>query len=392
MPSLWESSVSAGDGIPHPAYDEARPDGRLMHATETTPPQRGLRIVVADDTPEIRALLSMLLRRAGHHIVAEAGDGEQAVARVDEFHPDAIVLDLSMPVLDGLQAIPLIRTSSPDTKIVVMSGFLRRDLAEETKGLGAVAYVEKGTRPDDLLRAIEDACLGERARIEPAARAPNAEPALGDVLSVMTHELANSVAVVAGLAETLRKRDRLSEDDIERCLDGIIRGSDQLRALVQTFSDVRCVLGSTMVLDLERTDVASVIEGLGSAQAFLSRDATPRALIDGDIPRLRRTLDDLIAISTRHADIASPMEITMEIEQGTVAIAVADRGPTIPADARETLFDNLTRLDGRGPGDGLRLFVARGVARAHGGDLAYEDDDAGARFVLRLPLVSPRGG
>lgn len=110
-----------------------------------------IRVALADDTEDIRRLLRMALElEGGFEIVGEAGDGEAAVRLVDRERPDAIVLDLAMPVMDGLQAIPLIREGSPLTRIVVLSGFNTAQMASETRALGADAYLEKGTAFHDV--------------------------------------------------------------------------------------------------------------------------------------------------------------------------------------------------------------------------------------------------
>jgi DNA-binding NarL/FixJ family response regulator len=104
-----------------------------------------LRIVLADDTKEYRDLLRIILEQDGRfEIVGQAANGEDAVAAVRAERPDAIVLDLAMPVMDGLQAIPLLREHAPETAIVVLSGFARGQLDLEALSLGASAYVEKG--------------------------------------------------------------------------------------------------------------------------------------------------------------------------------------------------------------------------------------------------------
>ena len=104
-----------------------------------------VRVVLADDTAEYRLLLRIILEQDGRfEVVGEAADGAEAVRVTTAEQPDVLVLDLAMPVLDGLQAIPQVRAASPATAIVVLSGFARGQLDRAALARGARAYVEKG--------------------------------------------------------------------------------------------------------------------------------------------------------------------------------------------------------------------------------------------------------
>ena len=108
-------------------------------------------VVLVDDTIEIRRLLRMTLEFDGRFkVLDEAGDGVAAVKAASEQQPDAVVLDLAMPVMDGLQAIPQILRESPETKILVLSGFDAGQMSNEAIKRGAHAYVEKGGDLDEL--------------------------------------------------------------------------------------------------------------------------------------------------------------------------------------------------------------------------------------------------
>lgn len=120
-----------------------------------------IRVLIADDTPEIRKLIRVNLElQGGFRIVGEAGDGAEAVALARAEQPDAIVLDLAMPVLDGLQAIPEIRRFSPRTKIAVLSGFHGRTLARKALACGAHRYLEKGMAFAEVASALQELCGG----------------------------------------------------------------------------------------------------------------------------------------------------------------------------------------------------------------------------------------
>ena len=106
---------------------------------------RPCRVVIADDVEDLRLLLRIALdAEGGFDVVGEAGDGAEAVAQVREHEPDLVVLDLSMPNLDGLEALSLIRAGTPGAQVVVVSGFAAERMAPAALAAGAIAYLEKG--------------------------------------------------------------------------------------------------------------------------------------------------------------------------------------------------------------------------------------------------------
>jgi DNA-binding NarL/FixJ family response regulator len=125
--------------------------------------RRPLTVVLCDDVPELRTLMRYGLQEDGDLVVVgEAGDATAGVQVVTEQQPDAILLDLSMPGMDGLQAIPLLRAAAPSTVIVVFSGFAAERMAALAEQVGADRYVEKGAEMEavrDALRAAVAARL-----------------------------------------------------------------------------------------------------------------------------------------------------------------------------------------------------------------------------------------
>lgn len=124
------------------------------------PSKAPIRVVVADDEDAVRALLGIALcmQEDDFEVVGEAHDGIEAVDLVNERHPDAIVLDLMMPVLGGIDAIPKIRECWPPTKIVVFSALDAGQMAAEAVASGADAYVEKTRVVTELAWAIRKVC------------------------------------------------------------------------------------------------------------------------------------------------------------------------------------------------------------------------------------------
>ena len=117
------------------------------------------RVLIADDTPDIRMLLRWSLDPDERfHVVGEAANGQEAVDATASEDVDVILLDLAMPVMDGLQAIPMIKENSPGTKIVVLSGFDADAMSQEALARGADAYLEKGAGFKQIAQVLLDIC------------------------------------------------------------------------------------------------------------------------------------------------------------------------------------------------------------------------------------------
>ncbi len=113
------------------------------------------RVVVVDDVPEIRVLLSEVLSLSGRfQVVGEAADGLEAIDQVQQHQPDLVILDLSMPRMDGLEALPKILERSPRSKVVVLSAFEEKRLGRAALESGAACYLEKGLHPHDLVQEL----------------------------------------------------------------------------------------------------------------------------------------------------------------------------------------------------------------------------------------------
>jgi DNA-binding NarL/FixJ family response regulator len=117
------------------------------------------RVFIADDVEAMRRLWELFLEEDPlMEVVGHAADGNAALVGVEATRPDVLLLDLSMPDRDGLEVIPVVRTASPETAIVVASGLSSARMAPLALELGASAYFEKGGSAADLLALIRAAC------------------------------------------------------------------------------------------------------------------------------------------------------------------------------------------------------------------------------------------
>jgi NarL family two-component system response regulator LiaR len=121
-----------------------------------------IRVLIADDHPIIRDSLRTLIETEPNlKLVGEAVDGEEAVRKTLKLKPDVILMDLVMPVKDGLQAIGEIKNALPDVSILVLTSFSDEDKVFPAIRAGALGYLLKDSSPQELLKAIYDVHRGE---------------------------------------------------------------------------------------------------------------------------------------------------------------------------------------------------------------------------------------
>jgi AmiR/NasT family two-component response regulator len=122
--------------------------GFRLVSSETT------RVLIAEDEALIRLDLKEMLEEEGYTVVAEVGDGQQAVDQAQQLRPDLVILDIQMPVLDGLSAAEQI-AGSRTAPVIVLTAFSQRELVERARDAGAMAYLVKPFSKNDLVPAIE---------------------------------------------------------------------------------------------------------------------------------------------------------------------------------------------------------------------------------------------
>lgn len=152
-----------------------------------------MRILIAEDETIIRLDVRTLLEKAGHEVVAEARDGEEAVALAAEHDPDLIVMDVRMPHLDGIEAARQISDRKP-VPIVMLTAYAEENLVTRASEAGAFAYLVKPFREVDLLPALNTA----RARFEELS-------ALREEAADLTEALASRKAVERAKGILMRK-------------------------------------------------------------------------------------------------------------------------------------------------------------------------------------------
>ena len=128
-----------------------------MSEPPVTPATEPLTAVVVDDTPDIRMLTRMALEMdSGIRVVGEAENGREGIEVAAQHQPDVVVLDMAMPVMDGLEALPHIKRACPRTRVLVVSGFDDTTMSSSADEAGADGYLQKGAPPALLLERVRE--------------------------------------------------------------------------------------------------------------------------------------------------------------------------------------------------------------------------------------------
>ncbi|MEJ8282115.1 HAMP domain-containing sensor histidine kinase [Pseudonocardia spirodelae] len=365
-----------------PTTGPAGPGAPVPGVRPPVPPDRASRTVTLDAGDGTRL-----------ELVADAADVTQVRTGLRAVLAGSVLLTL----LVALGAVSLVvRTAlRPLDRMTALAGRitagerdarLRPDRPGTDLGTAAAAM-------DGMLDALTDA---ERRAREEAERTRV-------FLADAAHELRTPLSGIAAVAESMERSG--ADDDPAR------RARRLELLLGETRRAARLV---TDMLDLARIDGGTAVRPVGTDLAALARAETdragvlapglavttagaPAAPVHADPQAVSRILANLLDNARRHTPPGGRIDVTVTAAGtgATASVAVRNTGTPIPDDDRERLFDRLVRLqdarDRDSGGAGLGLAIARGLARAHGGDLTCPPDGGGATFVLTLPATGPDG-
>jgi len=361
----------------------------------------GIRILVADDDADIRMSLSERLRWLGHDVVT-AADGQAALAAVEAHALDLAFLDVSMPRLNGIEALKLIRKRWPNLPVIVVTAYGTIRLAVEAMKEGAVDFITKPFEQGHIDQAVTTILerMGQRVEIT-------------KLMGEITHDVKNLLMpLVAGtdlLADEIddvfrhltTMEPQRAEQSHSACEEVIAmfrntsrRIQDRMKAIADYAAVTRvsqkfepCTIGK--IADSVMKSLRSAAEQGRVTLAVEGLQGLP--VIAGDEARLYSLLYNLVNNAIPEVPPQGTVRIIGSYEAGDdcIRLRVADTGKGMPAEIRDRLFTNRL-VSSKSGGTGLGTKIVKDVVDMHGGRITVESEPGcGTTFDIRLPIEGP---
>jgi signal transduction histidine kinase len=378
-------------------------------ATQADP--RLISVLLADDSGAMRTLARYALSaKHGFRLVAEAENGVQVLSLMKRHDPDVVVLDIEMPVMNGIQALTELSRTHPGVPVIMLTGNSDREMADQAMALGASAYVEKGNLAL-LSETIRDVTRAYRLRGAPdeaptpaaagnggrtVATVPDAASAatLRRLEYVVGHDFAEPARIMTGFASLLETHYSDALDTRGQAFLAQITGAaDRLQRMIDDLL-VYSRAGQTPPR-AERLDVQARVlhvrrelrDTIEAKRAEVTVEALPKAVADRDM--VATVFQHLLQNALTFNRSPTPRVLVQGRLEGERAIyTVKDNGIGISPARTDEAFELCRRLNTRDefPGTGMGLAVCRRLVTMMGGSIALTSPaDGGCVVTLILP-------
>ena len=371
------------------------------------------KVLLVDDQPTNLKILRQALEPAGYQILA-ATCGARALDIAQRARPDLILLDVTMPGMDGFETCRRLKAGPATASIPVLFITARTETEDvvEGFGVGGADYIAKPFRSEEVLARVAAHVRIKRLTAQVRAQNKELEAANREIreadrrkseyLAHMSHDLRTPMNAIIGYTRLLLRRSKdVLEERQYRNLENIRTSGDYLLALLNDIIDLAKIESGRMDLKVGEVDLERLVRGCLAAMGPLAKDGVELRMersFDGSVhtdeDRLRRVLMNLLGNAVKYTDAGS-IAVGLAPHDGGVELSVADTGAGIPRDDLPHIFDEFRQVEGQAgkkpEGAGLGLAIVRKSVALLGGTIGVESREGeGSRFWVRLP--ESRGG
>nr|WP_256444562.1 EAL domain-containing protein [Aquihabitans sp. G128] len=386
---------------------------QALAAADLAPSRLTLEIAesVLVEDPAWSARQLAVLKMQGVQLAADDyGTGHTSLLHLKRFPLDLIKVDLSL--VAGLPDSPedsaivfaTIRVAEALDLQVVAEGVENERQREELHRLGCEfgqGYLwSTAVAGDEFLKLVlRPRTVFGRGAVEAARQLDEASPGrrpastgeveeLDAVLRSLAHEIRTPLTVAMGYASLLEAGD---DEEQAMIATSIRKATERINHLLGNLEDVRLIDHGRLELDAEVLDLADLVEAtvvdlrsIVRVPLEVQRADLP-ALVDADPTRIAQVVANLVSNAAKFVRPGSPVVIRVDVVGEWAEVSVSDDGPGVDEADLGLIYRKYGRADAAHPGSGLGLYLARGTARAHGGDIMYRRGRPGSTFTLTLP-------
>jgi signal transduction histidine kinase len=352
----------------------------------------GADILIVDDDEDLRHSVASILSACGY-TVREAADGRSCLAAAAEAPPALVLLDVSMPELDGIETLRRLRARDRDVPVILLTG---QRLDPESIGsgleLGAEEILPKPICPDELTARI-------RALLHLRAARRELEALKRDQTAMLVHDLKQPLSIIALRAELVA--DESADPELKRSGRAIREACRQMEQLIHSVLELSRLEAGEMRLKRAPCDLGALtsevvdqLRGLAERRRIALECVVPGSAgaltISIDRVKIVQVVQNLLGNALKFTPAGGRIDVALATEGEALLLTVEDTGCGIPPEGGDRLFDKWqqTRAGRARGGSGLGLAIARAIVEAHGGAIGAggrRDGGRGARFFITLP-------
>jgi len=382
-------------------------------------------ILVIDDEESILNLVEIILENRGY-MVAKASDAFQGMTLVASLRPELVILDYMLPGMDGMEALTRIKTSFPDTYVIMFTGKGSEQIAVELMKAGASDYMLKPFNNQDLLERVATVLkirsvevknrelILDREQLLHEIKAWNEElearirkesenlreahaavvqsqklATLGYLAAGMAHEIRNPLNSISLFAQLIKEGvgDAERAEYVEKIFQEVDRVDGTLRKLLDTAKRPRFELTEVNIRDVIQKSLDSFTPQMNTQKVtlkFLQTSTLPR--LKADSAEIEQIFTNLFLNAIDEMPGGGELAVELDHDDSDITIRVSDSGGGIPEENLPSIFDPFFSTKARGTGMGLPIVLR--IIKNYGGRIEVAaTGKQGTTFLVRLPVA-----
>jgi signal transduction histidine kinase len=356
-------------------------------------------ILVVDDEEIIRDLCSRALK---DYRVLEADNGRDALQILNHEHVDLILVDVMMPIMNGLDLLQQVKDRDAEQLVIVMTGYADKDIILRALKARADDFIQKPINLLQLKTSIAQA-LEKKALRRELIQLKQLDRLKSDFLGLVSHKLRTPTTSISLFIQNLAS-GTISKDDqgFALAVDEIRKESEYLAYLIQDLLYYSDIILQDSQRKTSREDLKEIINTLANAKrpTLGQNKQILRTELTGDWPlfsvdrrRIELALGAILDNAIKFTQPGGEISLTGVLSERELSLTISDNGPGIAPEERGKIFEKFYQVDphntGQIRGFGLGLFYARQFVMDHGGDISLDSTvGKGTTVTIRLPRPS----